>query len=76
MNRLGIHGMPAGLYADWNDCLRLGRDGESSFVAMQFYYAMTILKRFAEYKRDEEYIAYLEKSRNELDEKIEEYCWN
>lgn len=76
MNRLGIHGMPAGLYADWNDCLRLGRDGESSFVAMQFYYAMTILKRFAEYKRDEEYIAYLEKSRNELAEKIEEFCWN
>lgn len=36
--------MPAGLYADWNDCLRLGADGESTFVALQFYYAMTILK--------------------------------
>ena len=24
MNHLGKHGMPAGLYADWNDCLRLG----------------------------------------------------
>ena len=44
MNHLGRHGMPAGLYADWNDCLRLGKDGESTFVALQFYYAMTILK--------------------------------
>lgn len=50
LDHLGPHGMPAGLYADWNDCLRLGADGESSFVAMQFYYALDILKRFAEYK--------------------------
>ena len=35
MNRLGNHGMPVGLHADWNDCLRLGKQGESSFVAMQ-----------------------------------------
>ena len=46
--------MPAGLYADWNDCLRLGADGESTFVALQFYYAMTILKEFAAYKKDDE----------------------
>ena len=52
--------MPAGLYADWNDCLRLGKDGESTFVALQFYYAMTILKEFAKYKKDEKYIKYLE----------------
>ncbi|MDE6203256.1 MAG: N,N'-diacetylchitobiose phosphorylase [Lachnospiraceae bacterium] len=50
MNHLGIHGMPAGLYADWNDCLRLGKDGESTFVAFQFYLALSILRKFAEYK--------------------------
>ncbi len=44
-NHLGKHGMPAGLYADWNDCLRLGKDGESTFVALQFYYAMTYPER-------------------------------
>jgi cellobiose phosphorylase len=37
MEHLGPHGLPAGLYADWNDCLRLGKDGESSFVALQYY---------------------------------------
>ena len=49
---LGPHGLPAGLYADWNDCLRLGEKGESSFVAFQFYYALGILKVFADLKKN------------------------
>ena len=40
LHHLGAHGMPAGLHADWNDCLQLGAEGESSFVALQFYMAM------------------------------------
>lgn len=76
MNHLGPHGMPAGLYADWNDCLRLGKDGESSFVALQFYLAMTILKKFAEYKEDKEYIKYLDESQEKLGALIQELCWN
>lgn len=76
MNHLGKHGMPAGLYADWNDCLRLGADGESTFVALQFYYAMTILKEFAAYKKDDEYIAYLDESQEKLGKIIQERCWN
>ncbi len=76
MNRLGPHGLPAGLYADWNDCLRLGKQGESSFVALQFYLAMTILKKFADYKNDKEYIAYLDAEQEKLGKLIEELCWN
>ncbi|MBP3609049.1 MAG: N,N'-diacetylchitobiose phosphorylase [Lachnospiraceae bacterium] len=76
MNRLGAHGMPAGLYADWNDCLRLGKGGESSFVAFQFYYAFTILKQFAEYKKDKEYADYLDVEQKKLAGILEKYCWN
>ena len=76
MNHLGPHGMPAGLYADWNDCLRLGKDGESSFVAFQYYYAMTILRRFAQYKKDEEYITFLDQKQKELGELLQKLCWN
>ena len=76
MNHLGPHGMPAGLYADWNDCLRLGKDGESSFVALQFYFAMTILRKFAEYKNDTEYINYLNEKQESLGKLIQELCWN
>ena len=76
MKHLGPHGLPAGLYADWNDCLRLGKDGESSFVALQYYYAMTILRKFAVYKKDDAYIAFLDEKQKELGELIQKLCWN
>ena len=76
MKHLGPHGLPAGLYADWNDCLRLGKEGESSFVALQYFYAMTILKKFAVYKKDDAYIAFLEEKQKELGERIQKLCWN
>lgn len=76
LNHLGPHGMPAGLYADWNDCLRLGANGESSFVALQFYYALTILKKFAICKQDTDYVRYLEKKQTEMGERIEKLCWD
>ncbi|MFV0341538.1 MAG: GH36-type glycosyl hydrolase domain-containing protein [Anaerocolumna sp.] len=75
MERLGDHNMPAGLHADWNDCLRLGKKGESTFVALQLYYAMTILTGFAKEKQDTEYIGYLNKIQEELGGTIQELCW-
>ncbi|MCQ2538049.1 MAG: N,N'-diacetylchitobiose phosphorylase [Lachnospiraceae bacterium] len=75
MERLGAHGLPAGLHADWNDCLRLGKKGESSFVAMQLYYAFTIIRKFAEYKNDTDYIAYIDKTQKEVGDKIQGFWW-
>ena len=75
MNHLGNNRMPAGLHADWNDCLRLGKQGESTFVAMQLYYAMSVLRIFAEQKNDTEYIAYLDKIQKELGDIIQTKCW-
>lgn len=76
MNHLGPHGMPAGLYADWNDCLRLGKDGESSFVALQFYFAMSIMKKFAAYKEDRAYTACLDEKQEKLGRIIQDLCWD
>ena len=76
MNHLGPHGMPAGLYADWNDCLRLGKDGESSFVALQYYLGMSIIKKFAEYKNDKEYIEKIDAEQQKLGKLINDLCWN
>ena len=75
MNHLGNHGMPAGLHADWNDCLRLGKKGESTFVAFQLVYAVKILRQYAEKKNDAEYIKYLDEVKQKLDE-ILAACWN
>ena len=68
--------MPAGLYADWNDCLRLGAGGESSFVAMQFYYSMIILRRFSDYKGDTDYTRYLDEKLLETGALIQKLCWD
>ena len=75
-DHLGPHGMPAGLHADWNDCLRLGANGESSFVAMQFLYAMEILKKFADCKGDTELSARLDVQIQENRAKIQALCWD
>lgn len=75
-DRMGPHGMPAGLYADWNDCLRLGAEGESSFVAMQFYFAIGILREFSEFRRDTAYREFLDKKQKETGRIIQQSCWD
>lgn len=75
MERLGPHNMPAGLHADWNDCLRLGKKGESSFVALQLYYAMVVLRGFAEDRKDTAYLEYLDTIQTQLKDVIEKTCW-
>ena len=75
MERLGDHKMPAGLHADWNDCLRLGKKGESTFVAFQLYYAMSMIKDLAEKRNDTDYVAYIEKVQAELGDTLEK-CWD
>ena len=72
MNHLGAHGMPVGLHADWNDCLRLGERGESVFVAFQLYYAMRLLIQIA--PDDPQYVAYLEAESEKLRQSIDTHC--
>jgi len=47
LERTGKHGLPCGLSADWNDCLRLGYKGESLFVAFQVRLGLTIYVEIA-----------------------------
>lgn len=75
MERLGAHSMPAGLHADWNDCLRLGAKGESTFVAFQLYYAMSVIKEMAILKGDDDYISYIDKVQGELSAALDK-CWD
>ena len=75
MKHLGNNDMPAGLHADWNDCLRMGKKGESTFVAFQLYYAMTVIKGYAEKKNDAEYIKYIEEVQGKLGASLAK-CWD
>lgn len=76
LEHLGPHGMPAGLYADWNDCLRLGAEGESSFVAFQLVLALRIQKQLAEEKGDVAAAEKLAKQLADFSALVEKLCWN
>ncbi len=73
MTHLGTHGMPAGLHADWNDCLRLGATGESTFVAFQLYYALCIMKEFC--RNEPDYVSYLDETAQNLLKIINDTCF-
>lgn len=75
MNRLGANGLPAGLHADWNDCLRLGKNGESTFVAMQLYLALSIMEEFSTMKKDVDYLKYLTQEKQQLYQRINRLCF-
>lgn len=74
LDHMGDHAMPAGLHADWNDCLRLGKKGESTFVAFQLYYAIDILREYAVDKNDTDYIKHLDEIKAPLAKALES-CW-
>lgn len=75
MAHTGAHGMPAGLSADWNDCLRMGEKGESSFVAFQLVLAMRQMQIWAQRKGDTEYAHVLRDASGALCASIRKYCW-
>lgn len=75
INHLGANAMPAGLHADWNDCLRLGAKGESTFVAFQLYYAFEVITKMAEKKKDDIYISYIESLKKDLSAALSK-CWD
>ena len=76
LEREGADGLPAGLQADWNDCLKTGYHGESVMVTFQLRLGLTtfadISKRLG--KADEEKWALAE--RGKLDRTIQKKCWD
>jgi N,N'-diacetylchitobiose phosphorylase len=76
LERTGAHGLPCGLAADWNDCLKLGFKGESVFVTMQVRYGLreyvSIAKRLGRAEEEQWACAQLA----ELDRKIQAHAWD
>ncbi len=76
LSRSGENGLPCGLSADWNDCLKLGYRGESVFVAFQLRLA---LKTYAEIAGSLALAGDMEWAQAELvtlDAKIRKVCWD
>jgi cellobiose phosphorylase len=75
LNHIGVHGLPAGLHADWNDCLRLGERGASVFVVFQLYYAFKVLREFARARGDRAVIMEMYQQIEDFEKIIKEKCW-
>lgn len=76
LERSGAHGLPCGLHADWNDCLRLGHEGESVFVAMQLRYALKEYIEIADLLDDKSEKNWATEKLDELDKNIQEHTWD
>jgi len=76
LERTGKHGLPCGLEADWNDCLKLGYHGESLFVAFQLFMALSIYAETSTVlgMRDESTWALAQ--RETLNANIQKDCWD
>jgi N,N'-diacetylchitobiose phosphorylase len=75
LERTGRNGLPCGLLADWNDCLRLGYNGESLFVAFQLRLGLTTYAQTAERLEKPEEAAWALAERDKLDEAIQACAW-
>ena len=76
LERTGANGLPCGLSADWNDCLRLGYYGESVFVAFQVHLGLTVYVNVAERFGLAEETAWAQEQRSALDAHIQQTCWD
>ena len=76
IKRSGEHGLPSGLLADWNDTLRLGRKGESLFVAFQLRYALNVYIEISNILYEKEEANWANKLLEQLDLTIEKYAWD
>jgi N,N'-diacetylchitobiose phosphorylase len=72
----GPHGLPCGLSADWNDCLRLGERGESVFVAFQLRYALREYAQIAQLLQESAEGCWAQERLAVLDAAIQKYAWD
>ncbi len=76
LERTGKHGLPCGLAADWNDCLKLGYYGESLFVAFQVRYGLTVYSEIADQLGLPEESGWALGERKKLDASIQACAWD
>ncbi len=74
--RTGKHGLPCGLAADWNDCLRLGYHGESVFVAFQLRMGLDVYADVAQRLGLPEEASWARTERSVLDPIIQKHAWD
>ncbi len=76
LERVGRNGLPCGLLADWNDCLKLGFKGESVFVAFQVRFGLGTYADIAGQLGRPRERSWALAERAKLDTRIARTCWD
>ena len=76
LDRMGKHGLPCGLHADWNDCLKFGQDGETIFVALQLRFALKTYIEICLQTNNQSEEVWAKPILEQLDENIQKYAWD
>lgn len=76
LERTGRNGLPCGLAADWNDCIRLGYRGESVFVAFQVRLGLGVYADIASRLGEAAEAEWALAGRKRLDAAIQQVCWD
>ncbi|GAA0526377.1 cellobiose phosphorylase [Rhizomicrobium palustre] len=72
----GKHGLPCGLSADWNDCIRLGKNGETVMVAFQLRFALATYAELCAIAGEAGEKAWAEQMLAEFDARLAETTWD
>ncbi|MBN2610969.1 MAG: hypothetical protein JXB00_05390 [Bacteroidales bacterium] len=76
LERSGSHGLPYGLSADWNDCLKFGHNGESVFVALQLRFALKEYIEIARLLNEKEEEAWSRQELEKSDKNLQQHAWD
>lgn len=76
LERSGAHGLPCGLHADWNDCLKFGHNGESVFVAMQLRLAFKEYIEICEILGETAEVEWAKPQLEQLDKNLQQHAWD
>ena len=76
VNNLGPNGLPLIGRADWNDCLELGHDGETVFVAFQLRFALKTYIEICGLMNKHEEVEWASQHLSTLDESLNHNAWD
>ncbi|MDF3128182.1 N,N'-diacetylchitobiose phosphorylase [Kiritimatiellaeota bacterium B1221] len=76
LERCGSHGLPCGLHADWNDCVRLGEKGESVFVAFQLRFGLEVYQKLCSRFQKTTEAEWAADMLSDFDRRLERYAWD
>ena len=76
LERTGAHGLPCGLLADWNDCLKLGLRGETVFVAFQLRLGLQTYAEIADLLAQPAEVQWARAELAKFDAILQKFTWD